>query len=219
MKSFIFTYLKNNYSINLYKSECCYIRCTLKVVKKRKIYKANLFILSKMEELIKILVVEDTEECRKAAQKYFSTLENVHVDFATTLEEALQKLQKEKYDIGIFDRNFPKSQGGTPLEFGFELGKKVEEKHNMVWAVITAGIDHHNCIAAFVHYFWDKEGKLHEITETPKTNPKAWQKVYETLLNPYKDKPIYWAAKRIYSKVPSKVMLMPIGKLIRKYGV
>ena len=135
---------------------------------------------------LEILVVEDREENREAAREYFNTRDDVHVDFATSYDEGLRKLQEGLYGIGIFDLELPRTEGAEPEKLGFELAREAE-KYGMPWAVITAGIDHHQCEAAFVSYSWegikDPNEKLTEITEIPKkTNPRSWQIVYETLV-------------------------------------
>ncbi|MBW2993503.1 response regulator, partial [Candidatus Woesearchaeota archaeon] len=152
---------------------------------------------------LEILVVDDLEENRKAAQIYFAEVSDVHVDFAVTLEEGMQKLKQDRYDVGIFDLYLPKTEGIAPKPLGFDLAEEAE-RLLVPWAVITAGTDHHNCKAAFVHYFWDGEGVLHELTELPKTEPRAWEITYERLINPFSERsPIYLAMKKICPEVPS----------------
>ena len=138
-----------------------------------------------MKKQLEILIVEDREENRRAAQEYFDTRDDTRVDFATSYDEGLQKLQEGLYGIGIFDLELPKSEGAEPEKLGFELAREAT-KYAMPWAVITAGIDHHKCKAAFVSYsregIKDPNKKLTEITEIPKTDSRSWQTVYETLV-------------------------------------
>lgn len=165
---------------------------------------------------LEILVVEDGEKNRRAAQEYFNSRNDVNVNFVASYEDGLEKLQQEKYDFAIFDLELPKTEGTKPEKIGFSLAEKAE-KYNIPWAIITTGIDHHRCEAAFVSYFWQQK-KLHEITETPKTNQRAWKTVYEKLRNPFGSEadPIYCAMKRINPKNPIKVLLTPIGKLAKE---
>jgi len=70
-----------------------------------------------------------------------------------------------------------------------------------------------------VSYFWEKDREPHEITEIPKTDPRAWEKVYKRLLNPFgeRDKELYLAMKRIDPDNPVRVLLTPIGRSAREY--
>jgi len=146
------------------------------------------------EKPLEILVVDDRTENRMVAQEYFNTRTDVKVDFATSYSEGLQKLREGLYAIGIFDLELPRMEGSEPEKLGFELAREAE-RYMMPWAVITTGIDHHNCKAAFVSYCWNglidpseavrnnhRRDIIREITETPKTDPKCWQRVYETLI-------------------------------------
>jgi hypothetical protein len=157
----------------------------------------------------KILVVDDREENRAAAKSYFDTRSDVEVDYAADYESALQKLQDELYAFGIFDLEIPKNKGSDcTRHYGFKLAEEAETQH-MSWAIVTLGIDHHNCKAAFVrcdcnglaglehvleenglNALWDhglggenlRQLGFGEITETPKTDPRAWKVAYEKLL-------------------------------------
>lgn len=172
-------------------------------------------------EKIEVLIVEDKQENKEAAQKYFKTRNDVKIDFASTFEEGLKKLRQKKHDFGIFDLELPKKEGDEPEKLGFDLAKEAE-KLIIPWAVITAGIDHHQCYSAFVSYFWEEEKAPREITETPKNDPRAWQKVFEKLEAPLgKDNPIYRVLKRagknVYTEIhPTRVLLTPIGNFARK---
>ncbi|MEA3514863.1 MAG: hypothetical protein U9R34_05270 [Nanoarchaeota archaeon] len=138
-----------------------------------------------MKKKLDILIVEDREENRRAAQEYFDMRSDVCVDFAPNYDEGVRKLQTGLYGLGIFDLELPRSEEDEPEKLGFELAREAT-KYAMPWAVITAGIDHHQCKAAFVSYSWegikDPNEKLGEITEIPKTDLRSWQNVYETLV-------------------------------------
>jgi response regulator RpfG family c-di-GMP phosphodiesterase len=154
---------------------------------------------------LEILIVEDREENRNAAKQ---ALENqVDIDFATNYEDGLKKMQTKVYAFGIFDLELPRKDGMQTEKLGFELETEAK-KYVLDYALITAGIDHHDCKAAFVRYCFDyKSGRIdgevmedkedphkvyeghelraknfQELTEIPKTNPEAWETVYEKLL-------------------------------------
>ncbi|MBT4111147.1 hypothetical protein HOE37_04780 [Candidatus Woesearchaeota archaeon] len=135
---------------------------------------------------LEILVVDDREENRKAAQVYFESIDGVHVDFAVNYEEGLQKLRQGPYAIGMFDLELPKAEGYQPEILGFELAKEAERRY-IPWLVITAGIDNHNNLGevAFVNYFWEgivDPTEIREKTRAPKSDPKSWQEVYEKII-------------------------------------
>lgn len=138
-----------------------------------------------MTKSLDVLVVDDREENRQAARQYFSTRPGVKLDFAMTYEEGLQKIRGGQYNVGIFDLELPRTEGAEPEKLGFELAREATKYSLLPWAVMTAGIDHHRCQAAFVSYCWDgikdPNSRLKEITEIPKTDPRAWQTVYERL--------------------------------------
>ena len=77
-----------------------------------------------MKEKIDILIVEDREENRRAAQKYFDMRNDVHADFATNYDEGMRKLQGGLYGVGIFDLELPRSEDREPEKLGFELAKE-----------------------------------------------------------------------------------------------
>ena len=158
-----------------------------------------------MIEKLEILIIEDKEENRKAAEEFFSTRNDISVDFATTYNEGLKKLQEGFYAFGIFDLELPRTENAKPENLGFDLGREAT-KYLMPWAVITAGVDHHKCEAAFVGYCWDRNRKsdsypTREITETPKSNPRSWKKVYETLVEKI---PYSYVSKMVKKRKSSK---------------
>lgn len=169
-----------------------------------------------------VLIVDDKKENREAAAFFFKDI-GVKVDFATNYSEGLKKLEKnwKKYQCAIFDKQLPLNENSKPEDLGFDLANKAQE-YLLPYAIVTSGIDHHKCHAAFVSYFWDDnegERKFHEITETPKNNPRAWEEIYKTLLNPCRNssalKPLHWALKRIGSDI-SSILMTPAGKLAKK---
>ena len=160
-----------------------------------------------MEKQLDILIVEDREENRRAAQEYFNMRDDVCVDFATNYNEGMRKLQGGLYGVGIFDLELPRNEEDEPEKLGFELAKEATI-YAMPWAVITAGIDHHQCKAAFVSYSWegikDPNEKLGEITEIPKTDLRSWQRVYETLVTSILNTSEIVSARERYKKFVGK---------------
>ena len=155
------------------------------------------------EDKLEVLVVDDLEENIEAAKSFFSTVEDANVTYANTYKEGHSKLRHSRCDIGMFDLKLPDGRG--------TLLSREASKRQIPWAIITTGIDHHSHVSAFVCYFWNTD-KFQEITETPKTSPKAWQEVYQTLLNPFKNQEIYWSVKRICPENPAKILYTPIFK-------
>ena len=183
-----------------------------------------------MAKPLEILVVEDREENRKAALDYFSTISDVIVDFATNYNDGLQKLQNRIYAAAIFDLELPRREGKwnyshlqfntTTGKFDLELPVRKEEaqpeklgfnladeatKYAVPWAVITSGRGHHLTEDAFVCYEWEKDRVLHEITEIPKTDSRAWKKVYETLIENNPNVAEEYEAKLRYKKRTGKM--------------
>lgn len=144
------------------------------------------------KEPLEILVVDDKEENLKAAIEYFSTKSNISVISAKSYEEAMQKLQEKVYAVGLFDLELPVKEGAEPEELGFKLVDEAE-KYKMPWAVITSGIDHHQCKSAFVCFPWMSEREAVEfdrisgckLTEAPKTSPESWKRIYEVIEDMY----------------------------------
>ena len=139
-----------------------------------------------MTKTLDVLVVDDREENRQAAKQYFSTRPEVKLDFATTYAEGLQKIRGGAYNVCIFDLELPRTEGAEPERLGLELAREATRYSLLPWAVMTAGIfHHHQCEAAFVTYSWDgiqdPNSQLRNIVKIPKTDPRAWQTVYERL--------------------------------------
>ena len=106
---------------------------------------------------LEILVVDDREENREAAKKYFSTRKEVNVDFAETYNDGLKKLNEKVYAFGIFDIELPKNKAEKPERLGYGLGDEAD-KQSLDYVLITSGLDHHHVVSAYVQYsFEDKE--------------------------------------------------------------
>jgi len=164
------------------------------------------------EKPLRVLIVDDKEENLNAAKTYFDTVKNAIVDFASNYEEAMQKLNSENYDLAMFDLMLPRTKNSSHTErLGFKLAEEAE-RYIIPWAVVTMGMDHHQCISAFVNYFYEPNRDVHEITETPKTDPRAWERVFNSLLLNNLYKPLYWTLKRINPRNPAKGFYTPHGK-------
>lgn len=61
---------------------------------------------------LKILVVEDNLDYLKIAKSVFGDIKDLEVDYVTNRNDALLKLETEKYDGVITDRNMPSVEGG-----------------------------------------------------------------------------------------------------------
>ncbi|MDD5433148.1 MAG: response regulator [Candidatus Pacebacteria bacterium] len=129
----------------------------------------------KMTEKIRILVVDDKEENRKAASEFFSS-QNMEVDFATSLEEADEKLDNhvELYHGAIIDLELP-VPGGIVEKVGFFLAKKAQN-YGLPSVVLTAG-DHHGPISRI----FDEDEIPFEIGPA-KNTPAAYKLAFEVLL-------------------------------------
>lgn len=75
---------------------------------------------------MKILVIEDREEFRVAAKKYFSSVPDVLVDYAQDYDQAMLKLNEEKYNGTLIDCFFPKKTGSGDISFGVEVCNDLE---------------------------------------------------------------------------------------------
>ncbi|MFC1864142.1 response regulator [Thermodesulfobacteriota bacterium] len=69
---------------------------------------------------IRILLVDDEEELVSTMAERLS-LRGIHTDWTTSCEEALKKLETNRYDIALLDVKLPRMSG-------IELKKKMEEK-------------------------------------------------------------------------------------------
>jgi response regulator RpfG family c-di-GMP phosphodiesterase len=180
-----------------------------------------------MTDKLEILIIDDMEENRNAAKTALS--DKADIDFATNYEDGLRKMQTKVYAFGIFDLELPRKQGMEPEKLGYNLADEAN-KQALDHALITAGIDHHQCKSAFVRYCWDEkiddwlkehgkptdreyEIKLHgfnEMTEIPKNSPRAWQKVYEELIKCHNKYAI--KAKKKCFEISGKMFQNPLYK-------
>lgn len=71
----------------------------------------------------KILIVEDNESYRKAAEEHFDSL-NHNVDFATDYDSAMNLISNE-YSCALVDCFFPKKTGSNNIGLGKDLIKKM----------------------------------------------------------------------------------------------
>jgi response regulator RpfG family c-di-GMP phosphodiesterase len=183
----------------------------------------------KTQNKLEILIVEDREENRNAAKAALA--DKVSIDFAINYEDGLKKMQTKVYAFGIFDLELPRKNGMKTEKLGYSLSDEAD-KYALDHALITAGIDHHECKSAFVRYCWEEkiddyckkvlkptdreyEIKLngfHEMTEVPKTDPRAWQKVYTTLLATNSNVENIVESKKIYLKSTGKMYMKEKAK-------
>jgi len=158
---------------------------------------------------LKILIVEDKEENRKAAQEYFNTRDDVYVDFATTYDEAIEKLENESYAGAILDIEFPRTMGEGSEKLGLELGRQldvIKGKYRVPHIFLSGGYVSHNKDVAMV--FLDEQcAKKHLGTITPeKTEPYAWKTAYETLEKICPEMDEIFVSKQILSKFRRKAI-------------
>jgi DNA-binding response OmpR family regulator len=69
---------------------------------------------------LNVLLVDDEEELVMTLAERLN-LRGIHADWATTADEALNKLDRSHYDIALLDVKIPKMNG-------IELKKRMEEK-------------------------------------------------------------------------------------------
>ena len=77
--------------------------------------------------MVKILVVEDNEEFRSAAEQYFASRDDIEVVYAKDYDEAVSALESESLDGAIVDFFFPKTTGSGDVEIGRELVERLIE--------------------------------------------------------------------------------------------
>jgi hypothetical protein len=158
----------------------------------------------KMTKPLEILLVDDREENRAAAQAYFATRNDVHVTYGTTFKEGLDLLQKKVYAFGIFDLELPKTTGSEPEKLG-DLLAQAASRQRLDWVIITAGNAHRGCSdPAQVKYSWGQpdygndEGSKYidyskmgvsgewkgfaELVGISKSDPRAWEEVFQRFM-------------------------------------
>lgn len=132
----------------------------------------------------RILIVEDREENRAAANQYFQSREDLEVDFATSFSEAIEKLEQTVYAGAIVDIEFPREPGEEPQKIGLELGKKLDiinGRYRTPHLFLTAGADHHGPTARiYLDEFCYKHGIEGERTSGKKV-PETWKIAFESL--------------------------------------
>jgi DNA-binding response OmpR family regulator len=69
---------------------------------------------------IRVLLVDDEEELVSTMAERLA-LRGIDADWVTSCENALEKLETEKYDIGVLDVKIPRISG-------IELGQRLKEK-------------------------------------------------------------------------------------------
>jgi len=84
-----------------------------------------------MKEYVKILIVEDEAMMRNLLLKILES-EGYKVTLASSAQEALDKLQQEKYDLMLSDVKMPGMNG-------FELLEKVKSQWNDMAVIVMTG--------------------------------------------------------------------------------
>ena len=137
------------------------------------------------EKPLEILVVEDHEENRKAADAAFKEL-GVKVDYAVNYNEAIEMLENKIYAAAIVDLNFPRKAGAEPEKIGIELGKELDVlkgKYRVPHVFLSGGYFHGNTPQSriFIDEFIMAK-KDHGESTSDKSNPQAWTEAYERIL-------------------------------------
>ncbi|MBN2059025.1 MAG: response regulator [Deltaproteobacteria bacterium] len=70
---------------------------------------------------MRVLLVDDEVELVSTLSERLS-LRGIHSDWASSAEDAIQKLDKGQYDVAVLDVKIPRTSG-------IELKKRMEEKH------------------------------------------------------------------------------------------
>ncbi len=179
---------------------------------------------NKITRPLEILVVEDKEENREAAQKYFNTRSDVHIDMVTNYTKAIYQMKHKIYAFGIFDVKLP--HGGIPYglndnprSFGYDLAEE-SEKLSLDWAMITGLYESYSETPpiAYVKYCFNTQqyGKIaskdgfHRVGgygygRIPKLETLAWRIVYETLLEEHPNIAEKVASKKHSPKIKRKM--------------
>lgn len=112
-----------------------------------------------MRKTLRILVIEDTEKHLNDARTYSGRLTGCTVDFATTLAEAMDLLQKNNYDGVISDVYFPAKTGASAETFenAVAISKKLVEM-GVHHVFNTAGNHHGRKYQGFV---WKTPRAIH----------------------------------------------------------
>ena len=74
----------------------------------------------------RVLVVEDRPEYRAAAEAFFQTQQNVHVDYAQDYEEGMRLLETRP-DAVISDCFMPRRTGSDDTELGLKVIWELDE--------------------------------------------------------------------------------------------
>jgi len=152
--------------------------------------------------LLEVLVVEDNPKNKVAAQTFFDTQEGMRVDFATTYEEGLRRLQENIYAAAIFDLELPRKEGNEPERLGFELGEEAK-KLRVPFCILTGGFFHHG-LTAKIYPMGDEALKENAPAGIEKTDPHAWEMAYQSILNICPNPEEIVAAKRRYQQFIGK---------------
>lgn len=77
---------------------------------------------------MKLLIIDDKDNFRSAAKRYFEQRTDVQVVYAKDYDEAMRSLSKEEYDAALVDCFFPKKRGSNDISLGMEACDRLEAK-------------------------------------------------------------------------------------------
>jgi len=112
---------------------------------------------------IRLLVVEDTSKHMDDARRYAQQLVGVTVDFASTLAEAMELLQKNAYDGVICDVFFPAAAGASTETFENAITLSTKLVEMGVQHVFNTAGNHHG--RKYEGFIWKTPRVIH--TENP----------------------------------------------------
>lgn len=108
---------------------------------------------------MKILVIEDNAKHVDDAKKYMFGLVSVETDFATTLAEAMELLQKNNYDGVISDVFFPAETGASTETFENAIAVSTKLVEMGVHHVFNTSGNHHG--RKYQGFIWKTPKAVH----------------------------------------------------------
>lgn len=151
---------------------------------------------------MKVLVVEDRIENTLAALKFFDG-EDIPIEIASTVKDAIQKLHEEIFGAAVLDVEIPMFEGAPVEGVGHEVGK-IAKDLEVPYVYLTGGYYHHDRPEARV-FINEVCLKANQGDSTPeKTDPGAWAKAWEALQSMGNLEEIYEARVR-YKKYTGKM--------------
>lgn len=167
---------------------------------------------------MRILVIEDNEKHLNDARTYSGTLTGCAVDFATTLAEALELLQKNSYDGVISDVFFPAEVGASAETFENAIAVSAKLVEMGVHHVFNTSGNHHG--RKYQDFIWKTPRATY--TDDPKGNEYDFRttgmviEAYPEDSNADKDTKQWQAAFRYILLVKALLQLPDKGESIVK---